>query len=117
MTNKLYNRAGREISVDDVLASIPSGWHHIAIQLMDELFAIGWDGVVWQTKEKFGGLRFYTGTAPENSNEIIEKAEDKSIRTCQQCGEPGKRGTWGNKYYVSTLCDKHIAEEEGRYGI
>jgi len=55
-----------------------------------------------QVKEKFGGLRFYVGSATEEIFDLIIKAENKSYKTCEVCGEPGKtRG----KAWVKTLCE------------
>lgn len=42
-----------------------------------------------QIKEKFGGLRFYTNFYFEDVEEWIKEAEDKSERTCENCGKLG----------------------------
>lgn len=66
-----------------------------------------------QVKEKFGGLRFYWHLAEETegsiydeafnrAKEIINKAEEKSYITCEDCGGDGKRRGMG---YIVTLCD------------
>jgi len=64
-----------------------------------------------QVKEKFGGLRYYTGFYPsEESKKIeaaIEEAEKKAWVTCEVCGEPGKVRYGG---WISTLCNKHHME-------
>ena len=92
----------------------------------------GWDGLVWnlrtiiyifdqddqlrvaQTKEKFGGLRFYVDDIPEECHEIIEGAiwqtERTSFKTCQDCGEPGRVRDGG---WVLTLCDECV-EKRGK---
>lgn len=54
-----------------------------------------------QVKEKFGGLRFYVDNSDDYVKGAIQVAELMSVRTCEQCGSPGKpiRGGW-----VKTLC-------------
>jgi len=57
--------------------------------------------VIHQIKEKFGGLRYYTGAAPEWFLTLIDAVEEMSLRTCEECGEQGRtRG----KGWVKTLC-------------
>ena len=55
-----------------------------------------------QVKEKFGGLRFYMTTETEEMSKLIRKAEAKSFKTCEECGEPGEVRGLG---WVRTLCD------------
>ena len=54
-----------------------------------------------QVKEKFGGLRFYVDNSDDYVKGIIQMAEAMSVRTCEECGSPGKpiRGGW-----MKTLC-------------
>jgi hypothetical protein len=61
---------------------------------------------VSQIKEKFGTLRFYTGSIlyeyADEVEAIINEVETKSETTCEKCGEEGKlRGTG----WLSTECD------------
>lgn len=90
----------------------PPGWYGFACgegwkALLDEAFtklkAAGWDGEIHQIKEKFGTLRMYVSRdgAPE-FRPIIQEAEEKSAKTCEQCGEPGKLRAGG---WWHTLCD------------
>ena len=62
--------------------------------------------IVFQIKEKFGGLRFYTGPIPKDSKifEIVNKYEDLSYNYCMICGKEGKLYNDG---WMSTLCEKH----------
>lgn len=60
-----------------------------------------------QVKEKFGGLRFYMNYYVEEIEELINEAEEKSYKTCERCGAPGKSREGG---WIITLCDK--CEEE-----
>lgn len=58
---------------------------------------------VFQVKEKFGGLRFYTNWSTDEIYKLINEAEDKSYTICEQCGKPGtvRDGGW-----ITTLCDE-----------
>lgn len=66
------------------------------------------DVEVLQVKEKFGGLRFYVGGAPDEVYDAIRKAEDLSLTICMICGAPGKPRGGG---WILTLCDNHYKEE------
>ena len=61
---------------------------------------------VSQIKEKFGGLRIYTGaldvSVADQIYKIIDEAETESYVTCEYCGKHGKprKGGW-----IKTLCD------------
>lgn len=72
---------------------------------------------VIQIKEKFGGLRIYTGGIPEEAYHEVEDAivdaEAESYETCEACGSPG-RIRYGN--WWRTLCDRH-AEEAGYVSV
>ena len=95
--------------------SYSDGWYQLTHDLCQELTdlyianGINPDTIdIMQVKEKFAGLRFYTGGLIEGGNEIIQKYEDISFETCEICGEQGtvcRRGTW-----YATLCDKHRDE-------
>ena len=74
----------------------------IETKLIDDLFEVGWDGMILQIKEKFGGLRFYIGCGTQEMFDLIEDAEDKSITICEECGRPG---TLRNGGWLVTRCD------------
>jgi len=62
--------------------------------------------VVEQIKEKFGGLRFYYQGGDDTIHGMVRMAEAWSERTCEVCGNPGKkRGSGGG--WVHTACDEH----------
>lgn len=92
-----------------VLNHVGKGWHPIVNSLIDDLFTLGWNGVLIQIKEKFGGLRFYVGAGNEAIWNRIQQAENKSFKICEECGKPGELRYGG---WMRTLCDKH-AEEFG----
>lgn len=55
-----------------------------------------------QVKEKYGTLRFYMTCETEEMSVLIGVAERKSAVTCETCGKPGKRNSYG---WITTLCD------------
>lgn len=100
--------------------NVGAGWHQIIRDLEVELNTISPGYSIQQIKEKFGTLRYYASVAEGEINErviaafdgAIGRAERKSAKTCEQCGEPGRlRAPRG--WYV-TLCDEHLAERKAR---
>ena len=71
-----------------------NGWFKILEELCEKVANI--PGFKFaQVKEKFGMLTvYYNGPNEEKDREIvraaIREAEDKSIKTCESCGEPAK---------------------------
>lgn len=61
-----------------------------------------------QIKEKFGSLRIYTNWDNYKIDKIIQRANEKSLKTCEICGEPGEIRPNG---YLQTLCNQHFEEE------
>lgn len=56
-------------------------------------------------KEKFGGLRFYMTKCTPEMDHTIRRAEEESIRTCEQCGKPGLR--LKQDQMILTRCSEH----------
>jgi len=100
---------GREATLAELQGEVGPGWSGIIERLVPKLFEVGWDGVVLQCKEKFGGMRFYTGQTTSEMEGLISHAEAESYKTCEQCGKPGvaRMGGW-----IKTLCDEHAAGRE-----
>lgn len=105
MNKMMWEWTSEEATRDDVLECVGAGWRNLLDRLIDDLFVLGWDGVVAQVKEKFGGLRFYIGSGDSKIWDRIQEAENESYRTCEDCGDLGKprRGGW-----IKTLCDKCV---------
>ena len=108
MEKLFYGPACHPITLTDLQTEVGLGWADLLTHLVTDLFALGWNGVVLQIKEKFGGLRFYTGETTDEMEKIIYAAEMQSYKICETCGAPGlpRVGRW-----VKTLCDEH---SEGR---
>jgi hypothetical protein len=86
------------------------GWYNIIEELFTKLDEIAPKKIVLdQVKEKFGGLRVYfhttesLGEVYDQVDKLIDEAEDKSFKTCENCGESGKVRGGG---WIRTLCDK-----------
>lgn len=62
---------------------------------------------VLQVKEKFGGLRFYTSGSNDEIENLIDKAEKLSYKTCEVCGAKGKLRDYG---WLKTMCNKCYKE-------
>ena len=64
---------------------------------------------ITQVKEKLGRLRINTYAANKAIDDLVTKAERKSLGICQRCGKPGKlrKGS-----YWSTLCDDCCQDSE-----
>lgn len=97
---------GRPWPLDDVVQGVGPGWEQLVRDLVRRCKLAGWDGHLFQIKEKFGGLRFYIGGATEDVYALIKKAEDDSFTICETCGRPGKERATG---WVLTLCWLHYA--------
>lgn len=71
-------------------------------KLSDEL---GHQIVATQVKEKFGGLRFYTGPSLDPQWNRITRAEEQAAVTCDVCGKEG----WSRDIngWIATRCDEH----------
>lgn len=95
---------GRPYPLEHVKSSVGRGWGPIVERLYN--LCVEYKIDIHQVKEKFGGLRFYTGGvnqeyATEFFNQV-QVAEEESFRTCENCGNPGKPRTGG---WIKTLCN------------
>lgn len=85
-----------------------AGWYKIMEELCEKVGNL--PGFKFsQVKEKFGMLTiYYNGPNSEEDRKIvraaINEAEEKSLVTCENCGEPGKRSNDGG--WLSVECKK-----------
>lgn len=89
------------IPLDTAIQSVGPGWEQIVravYALLDD------DSIVTTVKEKFGGLRIYLNSEPEYICNLVDRAESVSLRTCEECGAPGKPG---GKSWIKTRCEAH----------
>lgn len=95
-------------TLQDIQKMVDPGWSDILSRLVQDLESLGWNGHIAQVKEKFGGLRFYTGDViSKEINDRIYEAESESYDTCEFCGKPGK---YRARAWIKTLCDEcHVS--------
>lgn len=68
---------------------INDGWFTIVKDMAERLAVF--DGVyVTQIKEKLGLLRIYLSHTTDETLAIVNEAVDRSVSTCEVCGNPGK---------------------------
>lgn len=102
MNQITWAHSGRPAELEDVTNQVGSGWKRLVENLVSDLFGLGWDGQLYQIKEKFGGLRFYIGEGSDEIHEAIKAAEDLAYRTCETTGEPGEARSFGGWIKVAS---------------
>jgi hypothetical protein len=88
------------------------GWYKLLDNLFKEIddwyTQYHWDQLpefmVTDIKEKYGTLRVYVGSSHETIFDMIDRAEEESAHTCEECGEEGSIRTLAGWY--RTVCDK-----------
>ena len=104
MTNQItWAFSGKPATLKEVTEQVGAGWKRLVENLVSDLFDLGWDGRLYQIKEKLGGLRFYIGEGSDEIYETIRAAEDLSNHTCERSGEPGERRSLGG--WLKVLSD------------
>jgi hypothetical protein len=97
------------------------GWIPMLDRLAEDLIALGWDRTLDQVNQKLGGLRFYIGVnTPPLSRDVSAKlarriawAMAESLRTCEECGAPGRPvQPGGESRGVETLCPRCFEVED-----
>lgn len=81
------------------------GWKSLVDEFVE---ACNWaGGLIFDVKEKWGGLRIHF-LSPEETYGRLEKLaddlEDRSFKICEDCGAPGTPKS--NYGWIRTLCDK-----------
>lgn len=106
MTEQITYANGSTSSIEEgrrwVTTQTGEGWKSLLESLFDDLVGLGWNGELHQVKEKFGGLRFYTGGLTQAQSDRVTQAEQESYKTCQVCGEPGEPNKDGG--WITTRC-------------
>lgn len=97
-------------TLEDIQGMVGKGWSPLIEALVGDLENLGWDGAIAQVKEKFGGLRFYTGSLTKEMSSVISAAEAASYKICEVCSRPGSIRTNG---WVTVRCSE-CADRESR---
>lgn len=118
-TNTIFDWNEREISIYAVLDQVGIGWNKLVINLINDLFKLGWNGQLLQIKEKFGTLRFYINGINDSAiekliNTRIEQAEMESAFTCEMCGD---LGTLNYDGWIRCLCIQCCVDLGRQYNV
>jgi len=85
---------------------IGPGWIPTVFELHLQLSKIDPHYVIYQIKEKFGGLRFYAESInpiyADTFDSLISAAETKSLSICELCSSPAN--VMKDNYLYRTLC-------------
>ena len=95
------------IKREDAKHMVGKGWSKIIDQLYDRLPDTIY---VYQVKEKFGGLRFYTDGLTEDEYKIVDEACELSEKTCEKCGNEGSIDY--DEHWLTCLCNVCRKEEK-----
>jgi len=95
----------------DVHINVGDGWFNLLYELSTKIeqyctFNNVPFPVVFQIKEKFGGLRYYVEYVDDIIYKYIQEAESASFSVCEYCGNIGSRKGSG---WVKTLCESCAA--------
>lgn len=95
---------------------LPEGWKKAFGEQMAEEIAqvLKSEGVLdeWyilELKEKFGAMRLYPSFTFDELNEVIDKYEALSAKTCVKCGNPATHMTAG---WILPYCSDCLSERD-----
>lgn len=82
------------------------GWFDLIYEMCEKIERLEPPDTFWfvQIKEKFASLRAYTSFYNMEIEEIIDRAADKSSKTCEKCGKEGSLVQHHGWY--STKCEE-----------
>jgi hypothetical protein len=87
-----------------------TGWNSLIDNIIKEILKYNADKTedtmihISTIKEKFGGLRIYITPSIDYIEDLIDKAEDESYRTCEECGSTTAVST-NTDGWKKTLCN------------
>lgn len=86
------------------------GWTALVADALAELSRLAPDAKVTQAKEKMGSLRIHCldSHLDAPTRKVLRRIEERSLRTCEACGEPGER--IASDGWVRTRCTAHRDE-------
>ena len=98
-----------EIPLEEAQYSVGQGWASILAKLYQQFEESPNTVRVAQVKEKFGTLRVYVWSYPEDVESFIREAAAESAKTCEWCGAPGQLDD-RTGYWLLTLCESCVEE-------
>ena len=95
------------IQEQEALTMVGPGWSDLIRYVYKERSFLDFPPDIITVKEKWGGLRIYTGIYNDKFDRIIMDVEKRSFSICEQCGASGKlrQEVPGSRYF--TACDEH----------
>ena len=102
---KLYGGCDDKISLMRFGFAHQDGWFALIYELSEKLSKMDPKLEAIQVKEKFGGLRFYTGKTSKEVLDLICEYENKSYKICERCGTTEDVKLRGGNW-LHTFCDK-----------
>lgn len=104
---------------------VKPGWQVLIEETMQEIaHAVGGPQTcsklkITRLREKFGGLTCQISGVPDDRRSavdaILREAMEKSLRTCEWCGRPGRqRDADVVQDYWTVECDEHARQRGGR---
>jgi hypothetical protein len=86
------------------------GWTALLADALGELARLAPDARITQAKEKLGGLRIHCldSQLDEPAREALRRIEERSLSTCEVCGESGAR--IASDGWVRVRCSAHEDE-------
>jgi hypothetical protein len=90
------SESDEEVPIEDIYTRVGPGWRPLLNDLLFRLFAAGWDGRIYQVKEKMGHLWVYIDQDRADLWEMIALAGERSTFTCELCGSTPPRNIDGS---------------------
>jgi len=107
--------------LDEVGFECGDGWYKIIWELFERLEPLVAESEaegpfeVLQVKQKMGGLRVHLSRNNAAIKEAIQVAQERSVITCELCGEPGFLDCENDWYQtLCTLCREQIQNQAVR---
>jgi hypothetical protein len=86
-------------------ACVEPGWWSLIDRTLKKISVMGWDGEIFDVKEKFGQLDITIGHASEEIHAVLSDAWKESATICEMCGKPGHLGR-RKSGWIKTFCDE-----------
>lgn len=85
------------------------GWYQLVLDCDHELSVLDPNYVLYQVKEKFGGLRYYCRVSHPSASATVHWYEKRALETCEVTGQPGVLMSCGG--WLKVLSPKLVASD------